>query len=175
MNATIKLLLIVREPVTRAISDYTQLKSHAATATLPQQSSPSIASSSSSSSSSPSSSVAFSPISKYNSPLEIFTIQYIDDFFFLENIMHHGMSRQSSSRTFEDLAILPNGTVNEAYRPLSISMYHLHMHRWLEVFSREQLLVVNGDRLIDDPLSQLRRIETFLGMYSLFYKSKLFE
>lgn len=71
----------------------------------------------------------------------------------------------TSIRTFEELAILPNGTVNEAYRPLSISMYHLHMNRWLEVFSREQILVVNGDRLIDDPLSQLRRIETFLGMY----------
>lgn len=38
MNATIKLLLIVREPVTRAISDYTQLRSHAATAALPQPS-----------------------------------------------------------------------------------------------------------------------------------------
>uniref|UniRef100_A0A1B0AMI0 Uncharacterized protein n=1 Tax=Glossina palpalis gambiensis TaxID=67801 RepID=A0A1B0AMI0_9MUSC len=35
MNASIKLLLIVREPVTRAISDYTQLRSHAATASLP--------------------------------------------------------------------------------------------------------------------------------------------
>ena len=35
MNSTIKLLLIVREPVTRAISDYTQLRSHAATAVLP--------------------------------------------------------------------------------------------------------------------------------------------
>lgn len=35
MNASIKLLLIVREPVTRAISDYTQLRSHAATAILP--------------------------------------------------------------------------------------------------------------------------------------------
>lgn len=68
-----------------------------------------------------------------------------------------------TKRTFEELAILPNGTVNETYRPLSISMYHLHMHRWLEVFSREQVLVVNGDRLIDDPLSQLRRIENFLG------------
>lgn len=30
MNSSIKLLLIVREPVTRAISDYTQLRSHAA-------------------------------------------------------------------------------------------------------------------------------------------------
>lgn len=40
MNATIKLLLIVREPVTRAISDYTQLRSHASTATLPQSTLP---------------------------------------------------------------------------------------------------------------------------------------
>lgn len=114
MNATIKLLLIVREPVTRAISDYTQLRSHAATATLPQQQSLSS-----------------------TSPL---------------------------SRSFEDLAILPNGTVNEAYRPLAISQYHVHVHRWLEVFSREQLLVVNGDQLIEDPVSQLRRIEDFLGI-----------
>lgn len=40
MNATIKLLLIVREPVTRAISDYTQLRSHASTATIPQSPKP---------------------------------------------------------------------------------------------------------------------------------------
>ena len=42
-------------------------------------------------------------------------------------------------------------------------MYHLHVHRWLEVFPREQLLIVNGDQLIEDPLSQIRRIEDFLG------------
>lgn len=35
MNASIKLMIIVRDPVTRAISDYTQLKSHAATAAIP--------------------------------------------------------------------------------------------------------------------------------------------
>lgn len=40
MNSSIKLLLIVREPVTRAISDYTQLKAHAATAANPSQNPP---------------------------------------------------------------------------------------------------------------------------------------
>lgn len=45
-------------------------------------------------------------------------------------------------------------------------MYHQHVQRWLEVFSRDQLLVVNGDQLIEDPLSQVKRIETFLGEYS---------
>jgi len=54
MNASIKLLLIVREPVTRAISDYTQLRSHAATAILPlaENSAPGSGSGSGSSSSS---------------------------------------------------------------------------------------------------------------------------
>ncbi|XP_061395860.1 heparan sulfate glucosamine 3-O-sulfotransferase 5-like, partial [Musca vetustissima] len=114
MNASIKLLLIVREPVTRAISDYTQLRSHAATATLP--------------------------------------------------LANANENQQPHHRSFEELAIFPNGTVNESYRPLTISMYHLHLHRWLEVFPREQILVVNGDRLIDDPVSQLKKIETFLGI-----------
>lgn len=53
--------------------------------------------------------------------------------------------------------------MNSAYRPLVISCYHLHIHRWLEVFPREQILVVNGDLLIEDPISQVRRIESFLG------------
>lgn len=53
MNASIKLLLIVREPVTRAISDYTQLRSHAATAILPLAESSSSSSSSSSSGGAP--------------------------------------------------------------------------------------------------------------------------
>lgn len=35
MNASIRLMIIVRDPVTRAISDYTQLRSHAATAAIP--------------------------------------------------------------------------------------------------------------------------------------------
>ncbi|CAO1421183.1 unnamed protein product [Diamesa hyperborea] len=125
MNSTIKLLLIVREPVTRAISDYTQLRSHAATAVLP---------------------------SSYSSASS--------------TTLHAQQSQQASpvSRTFEELSILPNGTVNMLYRPLVLSMYHQYVLRWLELFPREQLLIVNGDQLIEDPLSQIRRIEDFLGI-----------
>lgn len=32
------------------------------------------------------------------------------------------------------------------------------------MFPREQILVVNGDQLIEDPVPQLRRIEKFLGL-----------
>lgn len=113
MNASIKLLLIVREPVTRAISDYTQLKAHAAVT---------------------------------GSPNSLLSTTFL------------------SSKTFEQLSTFSNGTVNESYRPLAISIYHTFIHRWLETFSRNQLLLVNGDLLIEDPVSQLQRIETFLGL-----------
>lgn len=34
----------------------------------------------------------------------------------------------------------------------------------METFSREQLLIVNGDLLIEDPVSQIQKIERFLGL-----------
>ncbi|PSN53510.1 hypothetical protein C0J52_16752 [Blattella germanica] len=72
--------------------------------------------------------------------------------------------QQSAQRTFEQLAIRSDGSVNLAYRPLAISLYHTFLHRWLEVFQRPQILIVNGDLLIDDPVPELNRIENFLGL-----------
>lgn len=46
---------------------------------------------------------------------------------------------------------------------LFLYRFFLFTVRWLELFPREQLLLVNGDQLIEDPLSQIRRIEDFLG------------
>lgn len=77
-------------------------------------------------------------------------------------------------RNFEELAFHPNGTVNDLYRPLVISMYHLHLHRWLEVFPREQILIVNGDQFIDDPLPQLKKIESFLRIPNRLSKNHLY-
>ncbi|KAM3963054.1 heparan sulfate 3-O sulfotransferase-A [Aphomia sociella] len=115
MNSSVRLLLIVREPVTRAISDYTQLRSRA-TPSAPAQ------------------------------PLL------------------PGHPLPDAAKPFEHLAISPDGSINVAYRPIAISLYHAYLHRWLEVFPREQILVVNGDLLIEDPVPQLRRIEKFLGL-----------
>ncbi|KAH8336847.1 hypothetical protein KR059_005467 [Drosophila kikkawai] len=211
MNASIKLLLIVREPVTRAISDYTQLRSHAATAILPlaekdpplpNQSPSTRESSGGGATVTATSSGAAAKMSSSSQSLLYAKLQSARGY---DNALVGGSgagaketkartssasvrrgasssggnggaamttttlspmasAAQMAAKSFEELAIFPNGTVNEAYRPLSISMYHVHLHRWLEVFPREQLLVVNGDRLIEDPVSQLKRIEAFLGI-----------
>lgn len=83
MNASVKLLLIVREPVTRAISDYTQLRSHGATPSSP--------------------------------------------------------GNVQTQKTFEQLALRADGSVNENYKPLAVSLYHTFTHRWLEVGFRFQI------------------------------------
>lgn len=103
------------------------------------------------------------PICTLRPPLRLLFEYLCLSFFLSRDAFSSCSSRSPGDRSFEELALLPNGTVNEAYRPLAISQYHVHVHRWLEVFPREQLLVVNGDQLIDDPVSQLRRIEDFLG------------
>ena len=36
--------------------------------------------------------------------------------------------------------------------------------RWLEVFPREQIYVVDGDQFISSPWIELRSLETFLGL-----------
>ncbi|XP_030370802.1 uncharacterized protein LOC115621320 [Scaptodrosophila lebanonensis] len=194
MNASIKLLLIVREPVTRAISDYTQLRSHAATAILPLAESSAPGSGSDIQPKTAAPSPPLSPSKEllykklhaeraYDNALggsgagakEMATkprgrragmpmAMPVTAVATTTPTSAYASAAQMASKSFEELAIFPNGTVNEAYRPLSISMYHVHLHRWLEVFPREQLLVVNGDRLIEDPVSQLKRIEAFLGI-----------
>ncbi|XP_055691154.1 heparan sulfate glucosamine 3-O-sulfotransferase 5-like [Lutzomyia longipalpis] len=72
--------------------------------------------------------------------------------------------RNKWDRTFEELAFFPNGSINESYEPIRVSQYHRFLPPWLEEFPREQLIVVNGDELIKDPVSQLSNIETFLGL-----------
>ncbi|EDX07730.1 GD11407 [Drosophila simulans] len=210
MNVSIKLLLIVREPVTRAISDYMQLSSHAATAILPlaEKDPPSPKESSgggaggggagggggsgTAAAKMPTQSLLYAKLQSargYDNALlggsgagaKETKGKTVSSSLVRRQALGSGggvagaamttttmspmaSAAQMAAKSFEELAIFPNGTVNEAYRPLSISMYHVHLHRWLEVFPREQLLVVNGDRLIEDPVSQLKRIEAFLGI-----------
>ncbi|XP_059140503.1 heparan sulfate glucosamine 3-O-sulfotransferase 1-like [Physella acuta] len=47
---------------------------------------------------------------------------------------------------------------------LKVGNYTPHFEHLLKVFPRNQVLIVDGDKLVTDPLSQVRRVETFLGL-----------
>ncbi|XP_013071709.2 heparan sulfate glucosamine 3-O-sulfotransferase 6-like [Biomphalaria glabrata] len=100
MDPHIKLLLVVRDPVTRSISDYCQ----AAT--------------------------------------------------------------KHTLQPYESMALLDEslGLVNTSWSAIKIGVYSRHMEHWLQVFPLAQIHVVDGERLIDDPASELAKVEQFLGL-----------
>ncbi|XP_060585126.1 heparan sulfate glucosamine 3-O-sulfotransferase 2-like [Ruditapes philippinarum] len=99
MSKSIKLILVVRNPVTRAISDFTQAVSKG----------------------------------EYNSNV-----------------------------TFQSKAIRRNGTVNMKWSAVNIGLYVNHLKRWLEYFSMENIHIVDGEKLITNPVQELNAVQDFL-------------
>ncbi|XP_027888894.1 heparan sulfate (glucosamine) 3-O-sulfotransferase 1-like 2 [Xiphophorus couchianus] len=102
MNPAVRLLLIVRDPAERLVSDYTQ-------------------------------------------------------------VLHNRLTQHKPYQPLDEL-LLHEGHINHGYKALQRSLYHLHLARWLEVFPREQIHVVDGDALIRDPFPELRKAERFLDL-----------
>ena len=75
-------------------------------------------------------------------------------------------------QTYESSGILTiAGDVNPDSRFISRSMYAKHIERWTRWFPLGiQLLVVDGDKLVSDPLSEIVRVENFLGLRNYLTK-----
>ena len=69
-----------------------------------------------------------------------------------------------NTQPLEQLVFTPSGELNVAYAPVVASMYDLHLERWYRYFSREQILVLDGEKFSKDPLPILRECEKFLGI-----------
>ncbi|KAG8236287.1 hypothetical protein J437_LFUL016067 [Ladona fulva] len=134
MNASIRLLLIVREPVTRAISDFAQLRSHSLAAKANATSR-----------------------TKLDGGAE-------EDYGKKPIILPMCGNPTRSLSSFESLAILPDGRVDMSWRPISVSLYHRHIAAWLEAFPRDQILIVDGDQLASNPAPVLASVEKFLKL-----------
>jgi [heparan sulfate]-glucosamine 3-sulfotransferase 5 len=104
MNSSIKLIVLLRNPTTRVISDYTQ-------------------------------------------------------------VYYNKLAKGKDTDKFEDLVIdKKTKAVNTGFRAVQISVYYHHLLRWLKFFKREQIHVVDGDKLITDPLNEINKVEQFLGL-----------
>ncbi len=98
-------------------------------------------------------------------------IRAISDF---AHIDAHRVIDHQPRNTFEEEVLRPNGELNTNRSPISNSTYDVHMKRWLEYFSLEQIHIVNGDSLIQDPFSELQKVERFLEISSFFQKDMFF-
>ena len=119
MNASIKLLLVVRDPVDRSVSDW---------------------------------------------------IQNCRD-------LREANDKIAAQRcqTYENSGILTiTGAVNASSRFISRSVYATHIKSWTRSFALgTQLLVVDGEKLVSDPLSEIARVEHFLGLRNYLTKKNV--
>ncbi|TSK87450.1 Heparan sulfate glucosamine 3-O-sulfotransferase 1 [Bagarius yarrelli] len=102
MNPSVRLLLIVRDPVDRVLSDYTQ-------------------------------------------------------------VFHNQLQKHKLTQPIEDL-LLRDGGLNLSYKAVNRSVYYPHVQRWLRVFPRDSFHIVDGDALIRNPLTEMKRVERFLRL-----------
>lgn len=102
VNPAVKLLLIVRDPAERLVSDYTQ-------------------------------------------------------------VLHNRIQQNKSYQALDEL-LLRQGHININYKALQRSLYYQHLARWLKLFPREQIHIVDGEALIRDPFPELQKTEKFLEL-----------
>ena len=48
--------------------------------------------------------------------------------------------------------------------PIGIGVYLKHLDHWLETFPSEQIHIVDGKNLVDQPWQELAKVESFLGL-----------
>ncbi|GMT35026.1 hypothetical protein PFISCL1PPCAC_26323, partial [Pristionchus fissidentatus] len=54
--------------------------------------------------------------------------------------------------------------VNGGWGAVRIGVYHKYLKRWLDHFPMDQFHFVDGQKLIDEPAGEVRRVEEFLGL-----------
>ncbi|XP_067879552.1 heparan sulfate glucosamine 3-O-sulfotransferase 1-like [Heterodontus francisci] len=102
MSNSVRLLLILRDPAERVISDYTQ-------------------------------------------------------------VLYNRRARHKPTEPVEEI-LVQDGQLNGKYEAVKRSLYDVHMAAWLKLFPLRQIHIVDGERLVEDPLSELRQVESFLRL-----------
>ena len=91
----------------------------------------------------------------------------------VSSYVHELISQKLNRKThsFDNTTLHPNGTVNSTSIEINYSMYDVHYQRWLKWFDQKQILVVNGEELITNPVPLLHEVETFLNVSHYFNNS----
>ena len=74
--------------------------------------------------------------------------------------------------SFEEMVFTKNRTVNRASVFINRSTYIIHIEQWIKTFSRQQVLIIDGDEFREDQLSPLKNTESFLGIEHFITRDK---
>jgi hypothetical protein len=94
----------------------------------------------------------------------------------LNRLIFDPVKYSSESKHLEDLIFYKNGSIrpdSEQGKKYPIkffedSLYVKHLQKWLKYFPLNQILILDGEKYIVDPYSQLKKVEEFLRLKSFF-------
>ena len=125
------------------------------------------------------SNITASPIFAMNSSIKAILLVRDPIFRSLSHWMHYCQGRPSNDteeakrkcQTYEGSGILTEeGHVNVSNAFIRRSAYADIIQFWTPLFKLgSQLLIVDGDNLVSDPVTELEKIERFLGVRNLYY------
>lgn len=130
-----KIIILIRDPVKRAVSDYLAVK-HMEGITK----------------------ITFENITVKSSHL---TPPYTDPIYYIRS-------------SFEESVLDSNGSINIWNGLINIGLYANHIRRWLQVFPKEQILVLDSDEFVQNPLKTLTLVEQFLKLTPFFRKKHFY-
>lgn len=158
LGGNTKFIFIVRDPVQRAISDFAHVY---------------VSNAQSTSSGSHSSGGGGSGSSRdtLETPL---TTQQEAIRNMVKRLEKHNTLPSAIKDTFEESVLFPNGSVNTATSLIDTGIYIKHLRRWLALFPREQMLVLDGEEYIYNPLPTLQQVERFLDLQPYFKEENFY-
>lgn len=146
MNASIKLILIFRDPVIRLISDYSQLianKIEASSVKNKDELSPAPMLEDEES---------YVKSDYYNGNNETTTFDEAEEIW------------RNGEASFVEYVKRSDGGIDDQRRAIRIGMYASYLEKWKTFFRKDQFHFVDGEKLILNPYEELSKLESFLNL-----------
>ena len=89
-------------------------------------------------------------------------------------ITYNRLERGLKTRTFDETIINTDGSINQDYYGVKTGLYAQHLQWWYKFFPRDQIHIVNGDRLIKTPWREVAKIESFLNLPHLVKENNFY-
>jgi len=87
---------------------------------------------------------------------------------YLEWNVQHKLHHKPLLPSFSNMVLTATGKVNSSVAFLNTSCYAQHIRNWLQVFDKEQMCFVDGDRFISDPYEEVHALEQCMGLKPFF-------
>ena len=70
--------------------------------------------------------------------------------------------------TFEETVLLSDGKVNTNIAIIDTGIYIKHIKKWLEIYPKTQFLILDGEEFVFNPLPGLQKVQSFLNISNFF-------